>query len=155
SDDCNKESAASWAQTRSGVYFAFDLPPASKRCSIVGDLTMTPGVPQTAGPSAEAKGVAEAKGGEHDEDEEPVLGAKIAQLDPSARRQLDEQLSILVSEPRGGATVAPMELIRKPPVHFERPHVAPTLPNYGKDLKAVPNPAWHAQEEKKRRFIDA
>jgi hypothetical protein len=146
SDECNLQDPTIQSTTQ-GALLTFDLPPASKtkKCGFVGDLWMMPGrtVPVSAGFAGAF------------EDEDPVLGAKIARLDPSARRQLDEQLSFVMNPPRSGTTVWQMDLIRKPRAHFERPPVAPALPNYGEGLKSVPNTAFESQLEKKRRFIDA
>jgi hypothetical protein len=155
-DECASQSQATIEPSAVGTLITFDLPPASKKCGIVGDLMMR-GSPIVVGGG----------GGTHEAPEEhegdPVLKAKVARLDPSARRQLDEQLEIVMSEPTSGPTVRRMEVmvrnpiahIERPPAAFERSRVAPILPNYGKGLEAVPNPIWQAQQEKKRRFIDA
>jgi hypothetical protein len=143
-DECFSLSQVALQQTSDGTLFIFDLPDASKRCGFVGDFTMK-GRPLVIGggsassASSFATAAVGASGEDEHQDEGPVLRAKVAKLTPSARRELDKQLLNLMSESRSGAIIP----------------IAPTLPDYSKDLKAVANPAFQAEQEKKRLLIDA
>jgi hypothetical protein len=136
-DECASQSQMTVQSSAVDTLLTFDLPPASKRCGIVGDLNMAGSTLVVGG----GGGILEPTR-EDDEDDEgdPALTARIAALDPSARQQLREQLSIV---------------IRTQPANTERAPFTPILPNYGKGLKAAPNPGYGAQQEKRRRFIDA
>jgi hypothetical protein len=152
-DECASQSQMTVQSSAVDTLLTFDLPPASKRCGIVGDLNMAGSTLVVGG----GGGILEPTR-EDDEDDEgdPALTARIAALDPSARQQLREQLSIVMTESKSGPTVRRMGLvIRTQPANTERAPFTPILPNYGKGLKAAPNPGYGAQQEKRRRFIDA
>jgi hypothetical protein len=149
-DECASQSQMTVESSAVDTLLTFDLPPSSKRCGIVGDLNMTGSTLVVGG----GGGILEATP-EVDDEGDPAQTARIAALDPSARQTLREQLSIVMTEPRSGPTVRRITLIRTPPSNIERAPFTPILPNYGKGLKAAPNPSYGAQQEKRRRFIDA
>lgn len=82
------------------------------------------------------------------EDEDPVLMAKIAKLNPTDRQLLEKQLSGLMRQRSSTPTVRRIGLSSALPL-INRPQVS------GEGLKAIPNPARQAKERKRRQFIDA
>ncbi len=141
-DECFSQSAVS----SGGGLLTFNLPPASQRCGVVGDLTMRRVPVNTQAPlTGTAAAVPASSEGE---DGDPVLRAKIAQLSPIARQELNQQLSDLMRVPRSGPIVRRMRL-RARLLHVKRSQVT------GKNLKAVADPALQAREEKMRQFTDA
>lgn len=143
-DDCLAQSAVSMAPD--GL-LTFALPPASQRCGFVGDLTMGSITASALASPMGTPAVVAASRAAGREDEDPVLSARIAKLNPSDREELRKQVSELMKEPRTHPTVQRIKLSH--PFPHEK-HVRVT----GKNFKAVPDPAARTKEAKKRQVID-
>jgi hypothetical protein len=139
--------------TDGGLLFTFNLSGPANRCGFVGDLTVHWQHPEVE-PSPSTSAARSMQEPIDHEVEDPVLREKIAKLDPTARQQLETQIAELrgpqVNQPAGPAKEPsrPLPQVKHPPVNS-------TLPNYGKGLKPVKDPATQAREEKKRQIIDA
>jgi hypothetical protein len=168
-DQCADTQWSHEATPDGGLLLTFNLSDPGKKCGFVGDLTIDwqgptrepsgPAVGPVREPSAlpRAPMIAARRSvgvsGEQ-ETENPALSARIARLRPVDRQELSRQVTALMAKPAGKPSVR-----RKGPSN-PLPHVAPprveaALPNYGKNLKPVRDPAAQAREAKKRQLIDA
>ena len=164
-DDDNGCSKQGWGYQRvpDGALFTFGLQQSADQCGFTGDLIIDWGVAESPAarkamtattlspatrkpPSATTRppGVLASSEGE---DGDAELKARIDKLTPSARALLDQQLKQLSSHHNtqkkpGTQNTAPFK---------ERAKAAPSLPNYGKDLKSVPETS--PKKAKRRDFI--
>jgi hypothetical protein len=164
-DDDNGCSKQGWGYQRvpDGALFTFGLQQSADQCGFTGDLIIDWGVaespaarkamtattlspPTRKPPSATTRppGVLASSEGE---DGDAELKARIDKLTPSARALLDQQLKQLSSRHNtqkkpGTQNMAPFK---------ERAKATPSLPNYGKDLKSVPESS--PKKAKRREFI--
>lgn len=133
------------------------LPDWGWGCGVVGDFIMRKGpggplsneiAPSTtmAGPPAGFN--ATAPESEQGMEGDPVLKAKVAKLSPAARRRLEAQVAKQMKQPRSKRPKRRIVLSSAVPL-LNPPAVT------GKGLKAVPNPAWQAREDKRRQLIEA
>ena len=131
----------------------FNLPPATAKCGVVGDLFIRrkPPLASTFGSSPTSAVVSVS--GDGGEDIDPRLMARIAKLDPVARQELYKQLSDIMNEPSSRPNKASRAIKITPPGSSG---VAKKHPQFtGQGLKAVPNPAFEAKQAKQRQLIDA
>ena len=143
-DDCYN--ASSMSPLTSDGKIVFTLPPASIRCSIVGDLT-TVGLPITVKPADRLVAVSRPNAA-LEEDDISLLRAKVARLSPGDRQLLAKQLSDLTSVPSSGTRV---RAIKQSNV---LPQVSPS-PVTSKKFEAIPpDPASQATEAKRQQLID-
>jgi hypothetical protein len=164
-DDDNGCSKQGWGYQRvpDGALFTFGLQQSADQCGFTGDLIIDWGVAESPAarkamtattlspatrkpPSATTRppGVLASSEGE---DGDAELKARIDKLTPSARALLDQQLKQLsfhhnTQKKAGTQNTAPFK---------ERAKATPSLPNYGKDLKSVPETS--PKKTKRREFI--
>jgi hypothetical protein len=155
-DDDNGCSKQGWGYQRvpDGALFTFGLQQSADQCGFTGDLIIDWGV--TESPAARKamtektllSGIKKSPAvlaSEVDGDAE--LKARIDKLTPSARALLDQQLKQLSS--RHNTLKKPGTQNMEP--FKERAKATPSLPNYGKDLKSVPETS--PKKAKRREFI--
>jgi hypothetical protein len=164
-DDDNGCSKQGWSYQTvpDGILFTFGLQQSADQCGFTGDLIIDWGVEESPAtrkamtattlsparrnpPSATTRrpGLPASSEGE---DGDAELKARIEKLTPSARALLDQQLQQLSSQHHtqkkpGTQNTAPFK---------ERAKATQSLPNYGKDLKAVPETSL--KKAKRREFI--
>lgn len=144
----------SYQEVPDGVLLTFSLQQSADQCGFMGDLTIDWGVTEapaarkaiaekTAPPGIKkSPGVVAAE-----EDGDPELKAKIDKLEPSARELLYKQLKKLASSRNTQRTTGTQNTL----LTKERVKTTPSLLNYGKDLKSVPETS--PKKAKRREFI--
>jgi hypothetical protein len=158
-DDDAECNAQSWTfQTDSdGLLLTYQMRDPSKQCGFVGDLVVNWGARSSApvsplnGGAAMAASVQQTPASgpsRYEEDGDTALKAKIDRLSPVDRTLLADEVNRLKHHPkaqRSQGTPATATLAAP-----ERPKGPP---DYGRSLKAAPNPAHRAEREKRRETI--
>ena len=150
-DDDNGCSKQGWAYQRvaDGALLTFGLQQSADQCGFTGDLTIDWGVTESPEARKAITGLSRAKTrppSSEGEDGDRELKAKIDKLDPSARALLYQQLKQQAS--RHNTQKTPGTQLTVPVKERAR---AVVLPNYGKELKSVPETS--PKKAKRRDFI--
>lgn len=148
-DQCLAETSVS-APDSKGL-MVFNLPPATAKCGVVGDLFIRRN-PLASTPGSSRRSTVVSGSGEGGEDIDPRLMARIAKLSPVARQELYTQLSDIMKEPSSRPSKASGVIKIMP---RSSSGVAKKHPQFaGQGLKAVANPAFEAKKAKQRQLID-
>lgn len=150
-DDEGERNQQNWTYQplQDGVLLTFSLRDPSKQVGFVGDLTFNWGGTGTGAAGQAAPQTSKSRPLEPEGDGDRVLKAKIDRLDPTAQKILYQQVKNLTHHPKcqikkGTRGTSPLTEPVKP---------AGTRPDYGKIVKAVPDPAQRARKTRDREFV--